>query len=282
MKSFQARRLPVPALKLGEGPCFDKSTGSLIYVDISACALHRWYPESGAHRSVILGQLVGAAVPFDNGKTAVALTSGIYLLNESDPDDPFIESFLCRPDGMSYLERFNDGKLDPAGRFVVGTMPLSKPGAIGSLYSIEQNGDARELFDSVQISNGLDWTADGKTMYYIDTPTHNVFAFDYDMASGSVSNRRIAFEVDAKRGNPDGMCIDKTGMLWVAHWGGSMIGRYDPADGKLISKVELPESHVTSCCFGPKGELYITTASDAPSDVISAANGGVYVAEVEL
>ncbi|MCL2539515.1 MAG: SMP-30/gluconolactonase/LRE family protein [Oscillospiraceae bacterium] len=282
MVNYQARRLQVPALKLGEGPCWDEKTGSLIYVDISAGALHRFFPKTGAHTMTALGQMVGAAVPFENGRVAVALSSGIYLLNDSDPDDPFIESFLCRPDSMTYRERFNDGKLDPAGRFVVGTMPLGKPGAIGSLYSVEQDGRVFQLFDGVQISNGLAWTADGKTMYFNDTPTLKVFAFDYDLETGSVSNRRVVIEIAPGIGRPDGMCIDSKGMLWVAHWEGSMIGRYDPAKGKLIAKIELPERNVTSCCFGPEGELYITTADDSPGSVVTAAKGGVYVAEVEL
>jgi len=279
MQTFFAQRLQVPALKLGEGPCWDEKTGSLIYIDITAGALHRYFPRTGEHTMVFLGQAIGAAVPFENGRVAVALASGVYLLNDSDPDDPFIESFLCKPEEMGFRERFNDGKLDPAGRFVVGTMPLTNPGAIGSLFSIEQNGRVTRLFDGVHISNGLDWTSDAKTMYYIDTPTHKVFAFDYDLSSGSVSNRRVAFEVE---GNPDGMCIDKKGMLWVAHWGGAMIGRFDPADGQMLARIELPESNVTSCCFGPDGELYITTADDAPGSVVTAAKGGVYVAEVEL
>ncbi len=282
MRVYEADRLAVPAVKLGEGPCWDSSNRTLIYVDITASTLHRYSPDTGSHSCAPLGQLVGAAVPFSN-KVAVALTSGIYLFNDNNPKDPYVESFLCRPKSMSFRERFNDGKLDPTGRFVVGTMALSGSSPIGHLYSVEEDGAVTELLDGVQISNGLDWTADGKTMYYIDTLTRAVSVFDYNVETGEISGRRIAFEVPPERGHPDGMCIDAAGMLWVAHWGGGMIGRYDPKTGELLAKIMLPEKNTTSCCFGESETgLFITTADDESAGIETAAKGGLYYVEIEL
>ena len=116
--------------------------------------------------------------------------------------------------------RFNDGKVDPEGRLWAGTMGIDEAPNVGSLYRLNRNLSADKLFDQVSVSNGMVWTSDQKTFYYIDSPTRRVDVFDCDMAAGTLSNRRTAFELPEGMGYPDGMCIDDEGMLWVALWQG--------------------------------------------------------------
>lgn len=281
MQTFAAERLPLPPLILGEGPCYDRETDSLLYVDISDCAIHRYFPATGEHYSVPTGQYTGCAVPFKGGKLAVALTSGIYLLDDHGRGSSYLDRFFCRPESMTLRERFNDGKTDPAGRLIVGTVSLygEHQKAASHLYSIDQDGRVIGLLSDVKIANGLDWSKDGRTFYFADTMTRRVDAFDYAVANGSISNRRAVLEIPPERGMPDGLCVDAKGMLWLAHWGGGLIARYDPKSGEMLAAIELPERNATSCCFGRnENELFITTASDGAQK----ATGGVYVATVEM
>src|SRR5262249_35054787 len=116
--------------------------------------------------------------------------------------------------------------------------------------------------DNIYISNGILWSLNHSTMYYIDSLAHNVRAFDYDLESGNISNERVAIEIPESTGIPDGMDIDAEGMLWFAHYGGSRVCRYDPQTGELLHTISLPASRVTACAFGGKDldTLFITTA----------------------
>lgn len=285
MQTFAAKRLPLPSLVLGEGPSYDKETDSLLYVDISGCTIHRYFPATGDHYSMPTGQYVGCAVPFKDGKLAVALTSGIYLLDDRERDNSYLDNFFCRPESMTLRERFNDGKVDPAGRLIVGTVSLygEHQKAVNHLYSIDRNGRIIELLNDVKIANGFDWSKDGRTLYFADTMTRRVDAFDYDVASGTISNRRAVLEIPPERGMPDGLCVDAKGMLWLAHWGGGLIARYDPKNGEMFAAIELPERNATSCCIGRnENELFITTASGSALGSAQTLTGGLYVATVEI
>jgi sugar lactone lactonase YvrE len=140
-------------------------------------------------------------------------------------------------------------------------MGVSEAPGLGSLYRVDAAWRIDRLLDRVSISNGLAWSGDARTMYYIDSPTRRVDAFDFDVANGAIANRRTVIEVDD--GYPDGMCIDRQDNLWVAFWGGWGVGCFDPRSGKRIARVKVPVEAVTSCCFGGPNwdELYITTAS---------------------
>jgi len=137
----------------------------------------------------------------------------------------------------------------------------SEPGA-GALYCLEDDGTVLRRLTGVSCSNGIVWSRDAKTMYYIDTPTREVAAFDYELATGSISGRRTAVRFPESAGLPDGMCIDAEDTLWVAMWGGSAVLRCDPASGAVVGSYPIPASQVTCCTFGGTGldELYVTTA----------------------
>jgi sugar lactone lactonase YvrE len=143
-------------------------------------------------------------------------------------------------------------------------MDMLEKRPVGGLYLLEKNRKLRKVLSGVSISNGLGWSPDNKIMYYIDTPTRKVSAFDYHLDSGEIENRRtvVDFLVQQQLGSPDGMAVDAEGMIWVAHWGGSRVTRWDPQSGKLLEMIQIPALQVSSCCFGGKNldDLYITTA----------------------
>jgi sugar lactone lactonase YvrE len=141
-------------------------------------------------------------------------------------------------------------------------MSMTRQAGTANLYCLDTDGTLRHVFGGVTTSNGLDWSPDERTMYYIDTPTLQVAAFDYDAETGAISNRRAIIAFPPGVGRPDGMTLDAEGMLWIAHWDGGRISRWNPADGRQLQEIRLPVARVTSCCFGDSNldRLYITTA----------------------
>jgi sugar lactone lactonase YvrE len=158
--------------------------------------------------------------------------------------------------------RFNDGKCDPYGNLWIGTMDKELAPAAGALYKIDSRGKVDMILEGTTVSNGMAWTDDHRYYYYIDSDSFEVWRFDYDIAEGQISNKEVAFTVPREYGAPDGMSIDRENMLWIAHWGGHCVRRWDPDKGEVLQQVQVPAPHVTSCCFGgPElDEMYITTA----------------------
>jgi sugar lactone lactonase YvrE len=243
--------------ELGEGPVWDTRAGVLVWVDILAGHVHRYDPATGADSVTEVGQPVGAVGLRESGGLVLAVRDGFALLDE-DGSAPRLLAAVERED----LEtRMNDGEVDPAGRFWAGTMELDGALGRGSLYRLDPGGTVTRVLADVSISNGLGWSPDERTLYYIDSPTQRIDAYDYHRSSGAISNRRTVVEIEAGDGLPDGLTVDAEGFLWVALWGGSTIRRYAP-DGRLDHVVELPVSQVTSCAFGGSdlADLYVTSA----------------------
>lgn len=187
-----------------------------------------------------------------------AVRDGIAVL---DIDTGELE-LVCPIEADRPGNRMNDAACDPAGRLWAGTMAFDiKPGA-GSLYRIDSSLDVEVVVTDATISNGIGWSPDATTMYYVDSPTEFVDAFDFAVGSGRISGRRHLVDLRGEPGAPDGMTVDDEGHLWVAMWGGAAVLRCRP-DGAIVDRVELPVGQVTSCAFGgPEGdELYITTAA---------------------
>jgi sugar lactone lactonase YvrE len=177
--------------------------------------------------------------------------------------------------------RMNDGKCDPAGRYLAGTMHLDELLGRGALYRLNSDLSVDRLITGVTISNGLAWSIDGRLMYYIDSPTQRVDAFDYDTESGELSNRRPFVHISPDIGAPDGMTLDSEGCLWVALFDGGAVHRFTP-DGALETVVELPTRQITSCAFGGDrlDVLYITTARIGRSaDPLDPVAGGLFACE---
>jgi len=245
--------------RLGEGAFWNHKTQELYWVDIEDQMLHIYNPQTKKNRSLPTPSKIGTVVPKNTNETIVALQDGIYTMNIKSGDIVLlsdIESGLTE-------NRFNDGKCDPSGRLWVGSMALKMQSYRASLYMVDTSGNAQVKIDRVTVSNGIVWSSDQKTMYYIDTPTGMIRAFDFDNEIGAISNERIVVKVPNSMGSPDGMAIDSEDMLWVGMWNGNAVIRCNPKTGKIISKIEVPAHNVTACAFGGKNLdiLYITTAS---------------------
>ena len=254
--------------ELGEGPIWDVQTGSLVWVDIMGQQVLRYRP--GEPRAIAL------PTPLDVGSVAIRRGGGLvaamadgFWLTEPDSED-WIRYRPVEADQPDL--RFNDGKCDPSGRFLAGSMAYDKHTGAGALYRLDPDGTVERLLEDVSISNGLAWTPDGGTVYYIDTPLQRVDAFDYDATTGRLSNRRPHIILPPEVGSPDGMTIDTEGGLWIAMWNGWAVHRYSP-HGTLDLIVDVPASHVTSAIFGGPdyADLYITCAWSELTDEERAA-----------
>lgn len=244
---------------LGEGAFWNYKTGELYWIDIEGKKLFIYNPETKQNLIFDLPSRPGTVVPSVKKDTAVlALEEGIYYINTKNGKTKRFSDVEAK----LTINRFNDGKCDPEGNLWVGSMNLKQDKASAFLYKIAPDGSATQMLDSITISNGIVWTKNGKTMYYIDTPTKKIMAYDFDLNKSTISNGRVAVEVPETLGYPDGMAIDENDMLWVGLWNGNAVGNFDPKSGKLIRKIEVPAHNVTSCAFGGKNLniLYITTA----------------------
>ena len=158
--------------------------------------------------------------------------------------------------------RTNDGGYDPQGRVWVGTMNVNCDKYAGALYCLDERGRLVKKVERMSIPNGIVWTRDAKTMYHVESEDRVVNAYDFDAETGEITFNRIAINVPDGLGSPDGMCMDHEGMLWVAHWGGFGVYRWDPVSGKMLDKIEVGVPNVSACAFGGPGNdiMLITTA----------------------
>jgi sugar lactone lactonase YvrE len=244
-------------VELGEGPLWDAREQVLWWVDILSGHVHRFDPATGQDRVFDVGQYVGAiALRATEPGLMLAAHEGFVVGGPDGRVKPFVTVELELPGN-----RMNDGYCDERGRFWAGTMAIAEGPGAGSLYRLNPGGEVTRMLSGVSISNGIDWSSDGRTMYYIDTPTHLVEAFDFDADAGTISNRRTFAAIPDGMGGPDGMIVDADDCLWVGLFGGSHLRRYTP-DGEVERIVRLPAANVTKCAFGGPAleELYITTA----------------------
>jgi sugar lactone lactonase YvrE len=244
---------------LGEGALWYKD--HLYWVDIEEGHLHIYDPKTEGKRSFQLPGKIGTVVPRKSGGLVLAGAFGFALF------DPKTEKFtpLPNPPKETLAGRFNDGKCDPRGRLWAGTMASKDGVATGSLYRLDPDFQCHVIQTDIGCSNGITWSKDHSTLYYIDSFKNRIEAYDFDAESGDIDNLRIIREEPKTNEHPifDGMTIDTEGRLWVARWFGSCVQCIDPRSGKILEKIEVPVRKVTSCWFGGSdlGDLYITCAS---------------------
>ncbi|MDJ0752628.1 MAG: SMP-30/gluconolactonase/LRE family protein [Ardenticatenaceae bacterium] len=265
--------------ELGEGPLWDAQRGCLWWVNIMAGEVHQYRLASSTHRMIQLDRPVGTLGLTKTERLIIAWESGFAWL---DPQTGNVNPIKNEETAQSGI-RFNEGKPGPDGGFWAGTMAYDQQPGAAALFHLKPDLTIAKVVDGLTISNGLAWTADNQTMYFIDTPTHEVAAFDFDAAAGRLTNRRVAFAIDPDLGYPDGMAIDVEGMLWIAMYGGHAVHRWHPKTGEKLETIAVPTANVTSCVFGgPELKtLFITTAgggSQAEDDLA----GAVYAVDLPI
>jgi sugar lactone lactonase YvrE len=268
---------------LGEGPAWDSARKRLYWVDIYAGHLHIYDPKTNLDEKIEVEAPLGCAAPARSGNLILGLRHDIASLNL----DTVKLTVLASPEAHLPGNRFNDGKCAPDGRFLAGTMDDSETETCGALYSYSSDGVLKTLVSGVRISNGLAWSRDYKTMYYIDTPTFNVMAYDYDLASGEIGNPRVAVSIPPRLGFPDGMTSDTQGRLWIAMWGGAAVTVWNPANGQLLENIPIPAKNVTACVFGGENgsDLFITSARKGltPADLAEyPLTGGLFRLQTDV
>lgn len=248
--------------ELGEGVMWHERRKQLFWVDILEKKLHKIDLKTKAHREWLLPDHIGTIVPDADGNLILGLQGYVARF---DPDSGELNKMLDIPEPSG--NRSNDGKCDPAGRFWLGTMSMKQLPHQGNVYSIESGRKIKLKIPGTTIANGIVWTKDKRTMYFIDSSTNCIQQFDYDDATGNILYVKKAVDVPEELGTPDGMTIDEDDRLWVAHYGGSGVFHWDPMVGKLLGKVEVPVPRVTSCTFGGESldVLFITTAQEGMS-----------------
>jgi sugar lactone lactonase YvrE len=244
--------------KWGEGPIYWDN--HLLYVDIEGHSLIRLNPETQEEEIWEMGERIGTVVPTLNEDFICAGDSGIYRFDPSNGQ----KTNLADPEATKRPDnRFNDGKCDPSGRFWAGTISTVKKEGDANLYQLDQSGLLTLQVSGVTNSNGICWNASKTEMYYIDTPTQKVVAYEYDDQTGKLGGLRVAVDFGDlnTEGSPDGMTIDEKGMLWVALCHGGAVVQVNPETGELLQKVELPCVETTACAFGGSNleRLFVTT-----------------------
>lgn len=247
-------------LILGEGARWHAEWQKFLFIDIKGKLIGTCNPTNGKVLTQKVSAMPGMLAPAENDKLLVALQGKIVLLDLATGKAVNLAKF--REDAEN---RSNDGACDALGRLWVGTMNVNARLGAGNLYCY--NGKLTKKIEGTSVSNGICWSPDNRTLYYIDSFSYHIKAFDYDLATGNISNERIVVEISEPNTVADGMCIDSEGMLWVAIWGGACVNRYNPHTGACIGKIKINAPNVTSCAFGGKlmNQMLITTAKDGLS-----------------
>jgi sugar lactone lactonase YvrE len=257
----------------GEGPSWVADERALLWVE-DPSLVHRFDESTGTNETFDVKRMINAAVPWARGRYLLAQFDSFTCLDRASGD----VSVVAKIEGMPPDTRFNDGKCDPHGRMWCGTVEESavtaameheldegstagQPEGAGSLYRLATDGSVQQMVAGIRISNGMGWSPDFRSMYYIDSAAYGVDVFDFDLEAGTVRNRRRLISAPVSEGYADGMAVDARGYLWVAFYRGGAVRRFAP-DGIFDRELSLPVTQVTSCCFGGNDleDLYVTTA----------------------
>ncbi|MGY4100710.1 SMP-30/gluconolactonase/LRE family protein [Nocardia sp. R16R-3T] len=265
MIELKAHRCSPRPGRLCEGPVWDDHTDEVLWVDIPAGRIHRATLRDGdlvGRSTVAVGTRVSAVVPCASG--GLIATAVDTFLHISDGTMTEVASLSLPADGHRW--RMNDAKADPCGRLFAGTMSEDEIPGTAALYRLDPDGELSTVRQRVTISNGLGWSPDGATVYYADSPTRRVDAFDYDSATGTFSGGRTFAEF--RDGLPDGLTVDARGFVWVAVWGAGQVRAFDPS-GRPHAVIDVGPAQVSSCTFAGTDldVLVITTAAQGSTDI---------------
>jgi D-xylonolactonase len=248
----------------GESPLWDAARGRLLWVDHVTGSIFEHQPGIGGS-SVLARNLPANALAMNHdGRVVLAGAQGILIRDESGNLSPF----LAAHGGRNLI--FNDIVADARGNLYGGTFYWGDAGRehFGMLYLVRPDGTAEVMDEGIELSNGLGFSPDGRTLYFTDSIARKIFAYEMDRVSGILRNRRVFVTVPSDEGLPDGLTVDAEGFVWSAQWYGSQVVRYDP-DGRVERRLKMPVQQVSSVMFGGPDltDLYITSAGEAwPSD----------------
>jgi D-xylonolactonase len=244
---------------LGEGPFWDVAQQRLVWSDVKSATIYAYSPATGRKEVVSKGVMAFSIVGNKDGALLITGPAGIqYYRPGSEP-----ASIVSEHQGESLF--INDAIADPRGRVYAGTVYWGPTGLIktGKLYLIEGPGQAKVVDEGIKMANGLGFSPDQETLYFTDSLTRVIYAYDVHPETGELSRKRVFVQIPTTEGMPDGMTVDAEGHVWSAQWYGGQVVRYDP-DGKVERRIEMPVRQVASVMFGGEdlGDLYITSASD--------------------
>lgn len=242
--------------ELGEGPLWDTASQRLFWLDCTGRRIFRATADGREIRAWETPERIGSMAIRKGGGAVIAIQSGLYFFDFETEE----RALICDPEPDRPDNCLNDGKVDRRGRFFVGSMDTKESGGHGALYRLDPDLSLHRLDSGIIVSNGPCWSPDDRTFYFQDSWKGEIWAYDYDVETGSVSNRRTFAKLDTTTGAADGSTVDAEGGLWNAQIFDSCLVRYTP-DGRIDRKVELPVKKVTSVMFGgPNLDiLYVTS-----------------------
>lgn len=245
---------------LGEGPLWHPAEGALYWVDITGKKIHRYFPAYGQTEVFEVPRMVSALGLRKSGSFVCAADDGFHFWT---PQGNRFEP-ISNPEFGRQGARFNDGKVDRGGRFWAGSM--TPQGAESALYRLDPDLSVRRMLSGITISNGIGWSPDNQTMYYVDSNRLVIYVFDFDMKSGEISCQRDFLRFEKHAGVPDGLTVDSEGFVWCAVYDGWKVVCIDP-NGKIVAEVNLPVAWPSSVAFGGQhlDELYITSIAEGLS-----------------
>ncbi|XP_049855044.1 regucalcin-like [Schistocerca gregaria] len=268
--------------KLGEGPHWDADKKVLYFVDIGGNRVHKYDPATRTLKSLTL-EGVHFIIPVKGkaDKFVISMGRNVVLMTwDGESTEPAALEVIATVDDEdgSRDNKINDAKADAAGTLWSGTLGPIVNNEItpekGILFNLAKDRSTKTHVTKISISNGFAWSPDNKTMYYIDSATGKIDAFNFDITESKIGNRRTVFNFkeNGVEGLPDGQTIDTDGNLWVACFGGKQVIQVDPRTGRLLRRVEIPALNVTSVTWGGAGldELFVTTGSigmDRPDEL---------------
>lgn len=231
--------------QLGEGPVWDTTEKALYWIDGHAPSMYRLDSKTNEIKSWKLPKPIGSFALRQKGGAICAMSDGFYFFDLGSGNATPVTNALVAKPGTN----FNDGKTDARGRFIAGTMDAKFANPIGSIFSLDASLKCNILEPAIGCTNGPCFSPDNRTFYCSDSISRTISAYDYDLASGTVSNKRPFATIKGFGGAPDGATVDSEGNLWSAIAGGGKLVCFKP-DGSLARTVEVPVPIITSVMFG--------------------------------
>ncbi len=252
---------------LGESPIWDAREKALWWIDGRKPSINRFDPATGLNRAVTPPEPVHAIALTRSHRLLCALEASLVFM---DCETGAVQRLAAPIEGVA--DNLNDGACDRAGRFWVGSKARDWVTPVGALFRWDPDGSLHRLDEGFKLSNGMGWSPDNRTMYFIDSAPGEIYAYDFDLATGNPRNRRTLVRVAEEHGLPDGMTVDAEGFLWVAQWSGGRVVRYDP-DGKAERVIPMPVRRPTSVTFGGPDltMLFVTSGTMRMSEAELAA-----------